>query len=147
MSEDFWNDERVKEFVYFKQISWPILSITERMEQFKDSKKPKPLFTTEDGVGIHCDTEYWQVEVLPPTYSLSVAHTANSDTPSVRDFYNVNAIKKFSFKEKAKEYILLNKPIQLSFNELQGLFTEEEIYPYGNFINKLKKFFKSKVNP
>ena len=65
----------------------------------KDLKVFKKLFTTEDGVDIFKNTKFWYIDnFIIKTYI-------------TREFSEIeSSYKKFSTKEKAEEYILLNKP-------------------------------------
>ncbi len=93
--------------------------------------KWKPLFTTEDGVDIFEGDKVWWVAV-----------NEEYDTPSGDKTWSFNEFvwkgkptassnyKWFSTKEKAEEYIIMNKPC-LSFNDVINYIHEE-------FVGKLK---------
>lgn len=104
----------------------------------------KPLFTTEDGVDIFEGDKYyrnsgWHFE------SCKFIHTATKDTK----FFMSD--KPFSTKEKAEEYILMNKPC-LSINDiLEELKLEtaealkKGIMVYSIEMDKIKQLVKSKL--
>jgi len=75
----------------------------------KDCKKAKqPLFTTEDGVEIFENTRFWFIKLDSKKWNIwSDEWSSNLKT---NDDYRY-----FSTKEKAEEYIIMNKPI-LSVN-------------------------------
>jgi hypothetical protein len=74
----------------------------------------KPLFTTEDGVGIFEGDIFWYVNNIKiKGYCLNKSNLNNPN-----DYHKVDDIKDFSTKEKAEEYILYNKPC-LSYGEIQ----------------------------
>lgn len=96
-------------------------------------KKLKVLFTTEDGVDIREGDEYWvydygELNNIHKVNRASCTHTGDG----------INR-KYFSTKEKAEEYILLNKPC-LSINDIE--FLKNECHVYWN--EKLKKLVKSR---
>lgn len=73
-------------------------------------KIKNPLFTTEDGVDIYEGDKYWFV-------NLDVFQTQN-----ITAFINIKLkeeCKRFSTKEKAEEYIIMNKPC-LSINDIRN---------------------------
>lgn len=111
----------------------------------KISKSKQPLFTTEDGVDIFEGDEYF--ELITPNFHnktciWNILHNKtrtniNYDQKSNREHGRIW----FSTKEKAEEYILMNKPC-LSINDLlrKKLDDDTEI-----FLNFLKKLVKSKL--
>ncbi len=93
--------------------------------------KPKPLFTTEDGVDIFEGNSYVKLN----------SHTS---WDIVTGFISEGAHGsytglKFSTKEKAEEYVLMNKPC-LSINDVLG----KTKYP-GNWCVTLKELVESKI--
>lgn len=100
-----------------------------------DKVKPKvPLFTTEDGV-----------EIFDPNCEV---FGVNKDF----DCYNKLTVKSFpikntdwiwfSSKYKRDEYILNNKPIEVSFSDLHKFIRSHE---HGTSINAIHDYFKSKL--
>jgi len=117
-----YQDNKIVIFTDRNEIPWAYLSETVR-------KTLTPLFTTEDGVDIFEGDKYSYVNYL------------------LRGFYNItshsnhalkDSMKFFSTKEKAEEYILMNKPC-LSINEINS------VYKNTDFI-KLKKLVQNKLN-
>jgi len=109
-----------------------------------DIKKPKqPLFTTEDGVDIFEGDKYYPVN---KTYWI-VNEPENTCKINYETYHkNTN---NFSTKEKAEEYILMNKPI-LSLNDIfknveemrKGLKTFEN----SQLAKRFKKLVQQKLN-
>lgn len=102
-------------------------------------KVKQPLFTTEDGVDIFEGDDYFKV--LQETYLLLNMRNANVT-------HNTTATT-FSTKEKAEEYILMNKPC-LSINDVAKIFVSTNyttkkgnLYPQGQ---RLRDLVKSKIN-
>jgi hypothetical protein len=108
-----WTDELVQEFLYFKQISWPVMSTQQRIDEFKARKKLKPLFTTEDGVDVFKGTKVWFVN---KKYDLDF-----HDFDEWSDLHYPDLYKYFSNEDAAKSYILHNKPIEVSYKELSEI--------------------------
>lgn len=106
------------------------------------SKKKKPLFTTEDGIDIFegdnlflLGINNWVITDVSPCQYLS-KHPFKGATKT--------EFKYFSTKQKAKEYIKLNKPY-LSFAELEAL----NLHSSGNIIlnrKELIRLINSKIN-
>lgn len=102
--------------------------------------KPKvPLFTTEDGCEMYTGFDgfiYWvntKIWFQGHCYIESVEHDST--------------IKYFSTEEKAKEWLLLNKPIEVSYKDLFE-FCSNDVVPHLPFtIHTVKEFFKSKITP
>lgn len=79
-------------------------------------KVKEPLLVTEDGVSIYEKGQsYWFVT---PGFSAYIGQ-AGLETALSRDLRNIN----FSTKEKAEEYILMNKPC-LSYNDVKLLIKD-----------------------
>ena len=78
-------------------------------------KKLKVLFTTEDGIDIREGDEYYCIEKneLKPYFNFRKLIASDG---VISDLYLF-----FSTKEKAEEYILLNKPC-LSINDIQSIY-------------------------
>ena len=87
----------------------------------------KPLFTTEDGVDIFKNTKFWYIDnFIIKTYI-------------TKEFSEIeSSYKTFSTKEKAEEYILMNKPC-LSINEVRKHLV------YRIKVSKLKELAKKKL--
>lgn len=100
----------------------------------------KPLFTTEDGVekfeGDDCffiDTE----KSDKPTKWYGLPKPLRSEG------VDISRLKYFHSEEKAKEYIQLNKPVLVSYNELMEYMEKVYLYPTHNQV--IKDFFKNKT--
>lgn len=101
----------------------------------------QPLFVTEDGKEIFEGETFYEVS-LNKWYVMaeSVLHK-----PPYDKYY-----KYFSTKEKAEEYILLNKPM-LSLNDLLSMWGDEEGRSFGRYLDaplflKFKELAKKKLN-
>jgi hypothetical protein len=98
----------------------------------------QPLFKTKDGVDIFEGDKYyrnsgWHFE------SCGFLHTATKDTK----FFMSD--KPFSTKEKAEEYILMNKPC-LSLNDVESVLDKLRKYQYHHTtLNKLIELVKSRL--
>lgn len=95
---------------------------------FEEIIEKKPLFVTEDGKDVFNDDMVWRVY---NDWSFSDFKAQNNPTYPVRKY--------FSTKEKAEEFIILNKPV-LSINDVlnaqDGLMFAEK---------KLKELVKSRL--
>ena len=112
---------------------------TDKSEGFslKNLKKfKKPLCTTEDGVDIYLGNKSWILHknswYLSPA---AIVHNNSNWTPNENE-----AHWRFSTKEKAEEYILLNKPC-LSYNEVLNATKIRN----KNTFETLKDLVKSKI--
>ena len=94
-------------------------------------KAKQPLFTTEDGVDIFEGEYYYPVE--KEFYFLHEKQTNHHCT-------NEEKFWIFSTKEKAEEYILMNKPV-LSLKEIKETTTIK-----GLSLKKLEKLVQQKLN-
>ena len=104
--------------------------------RLKDLKKVKqPLFTTEDGVDIFEGDSYCKVN-NQSDYSLVTGFIAEGAQDNYRGL-------KFSTKEKAEEYILMNKPC-LSLNDLlENVPSRGNIM--GEYLSNLKEVVKNRI--
>lgn len=108
--------------------------------------KKQPLLTTEDGVDIYEDDEVWGItkDVWKPFYRIA-KNTSNSVAVKEKWLHG-----KFSTKEAAEEYILMNKPC-LSINDINNswVIKHEKCgtkYVHGSkTLNKLIELVKSKL--
>lgn len=105
-------------------------------------KQPKPLFRTEDGVDIFHGGEYWQIT--------SDWYPQKENAIEINRYLYIKLgllqKKRFSKKEKAEEYILLNKPV-LSVNDVNDTL-KKLIAGYNEdsyLVKGLKEFAKSKL--
>jgi len=94
----------------------------------KAEKSKQPLFTTEDGVDIFEGDEVTWLS----TDCLSIAGTRKADKNMYITF------KYFSTKEKAEEYILMNKPC-LSLNDVLSITNKTSFVPEDFSKNLIKK--------
>lgn len=103
--------------------------------------KPQPkvkLFTTEDGVDIFDGYCY---------FSVSKDFKLNGRNNGTGWYQPSTGEKYFSTKEKLDEYILHNKPIQLSLNQINEVISNGRRNPnYQNIEGYLKDYFKQKIN-
>lgn len=101
----------------------------------KNTKKVKePLFTTENEVDIYENDNVYYINDWYPCYRSNIS----------KSNYNPNT-KYFSTKEKAEEYVLMNKPC-LSINDLSiknEIKCNEKLI--GITLGKLKELVKSKL--
>lgn len=105
------------------------------VEGINNLKKIKqPLFTTEDGVDIFEGNKVYYVE----NYNLNWCIIPN--------YYKfVQSKTYFSTKEKAEEYVIMNKPC-LSLNDYYSLFEEVLLDPkYNKTGRDLEKIVKNKL--
>lgn len=101
-------------------------------------KIKKPLFTTEDSVDIFEGDIFWNINYQ---FQLSDLQVTNNKYELI--FLNKeNRCKQFSTKEKAEEYILMNKPC-LSLNDIE--FAILKTNNAEEKRNKLKELVKSKL--
>jgi hypothetical protein len=111
-------------------------SILLRSKQLQHVKQP--LFTTEDGVDIFEGDYYYPVEKT--YYFLHEKQTNNHCT-------NDDKFWIFSTKEKAEEFILMNKPC-LSLNDITTIYkgiNKKTNHPSSQ-ANQLKNLVKQKLN-
>jgi hypothetical protein len=101
-----------------------------RLKSIEKLSKKTPLFTTEDGVDIFEGDDYFVVN-----HEYEIKKFTVCGGPFT--FKNLG----FSSKEKAEEYILMNKPC-LSLNETKKLFKTSSIL---KFEQKLIELAKSKL--
>lgn len=97
-------------------------------------KIKQPLFTTEDGVDIFEGDSYY-------SYNLELDISSKFDSACLKISGKNTDNKYFSTKEKAEEYILMNKPC-LSLNDVLKLSIDTE---YSYTFQKLKELVKSKI--
>ncbi len=111
-------------------------------------KFKQPLFTTEDGVDIYEGDTFYYVKFTQ--YNMTVGkpfEIVKGNHPTFK--YEPQYEKYFSTKEKAEEYILLNKPV-LSLNDIfknveemrKGLKTFED----SVLAKRFKKLVQQKLN-
>lgn len=100
---------------------------------FKDATKLKPIITTEDGVDLYSGDLLYSVS---DTFSEVAQDTICHNSPS---YFWLQKVKKFSTKEKAEEYLLMNKPC-LSIKDVLSV-GQRVIVDEG----KLKRLVKSKL--
>lgn len=96
--------------------------------------KPKPLFTTQDGVPMHLGDFFWYVTAI---FEINKYRTA-ADFVS---FFNDNS-RTFSTKEAAQDYITKYKPC-LSYNDFYEL-TGKPLLTEAGIFSKLQELAKSR---
>lgn len=94
--------------------------------------KKEKLFTTEDEVDIHHKDTYWFVTPIF-NYGMNTAKALNYE----ETLKNNN--RRFSTKEAAKEFVLMNKPC-LSVNDIKCILNN------SLYVSSLRKFVKQKYN-
>jgi hypothetical protein len=100
-------------------------------QDFATLEKRTPLFKTEDGVDVFKDEDYWYTnnEFIGPlrcnTYTLSAIY-----------------VKRFSTKESAENYVLLNRPL-LSVQDILNLHNEPT--SHNQYEDRIKELAKSKL--
>lgn len=97
--------------------------------------KLKVLFTTEDGVEIFEHDHY---------YSLNKDFIRSGRSNGLGWYNPQSGEKYFSTEDKRTEYILLNKPIEVSF---KTLFEYINSIDYKTWDTSLRDFFIRKINP
>lgn len=103
--------------------------------------KKKPLFTTEDGVDIFEGDKFWYV-----TKDLIVyMDKCNSMTGGKIVAHSKLGDKYFSTKEKAEEYILMNKRL-LSYNDVITILENGLPIQRTKYSSLIKKFKKILIN-
>ena len=103
-----------------------------------DMKKYKnPLFTTEDGVDIFEGEEYYFLTQTKGPW-ITKTHVAKDNNPHEPKLQKWLGTTTFSTKEKAEEYIIMNKPL-LSIEDVK------DHYCLG-YIKDLKKLVKNKMS-
>lgn len=151
---------KIQEFIFFKT-HLNVKGISKINDSFLCNIKDitlhhkKPLFTTEDGVNIYEGDEYWVVRT--DKYDILIMRWTSNLTPCVldphiiptdRDLYAKNGCLRFSSKEAAEEYILMNKPC-LSINDIKYWLERHRVYSQDkismtSFIDKLKQTINDK---
>jgi hypothetical protein len=143
-----WNDELVSEYSRIMVIESCMYSkIRTSLKEFKESKQPKPLFISEDGIEIFdVNQEVWDtctqnwnfLDSTPAMYMVQVLKN-NPDR------------KAWCSKERAEEYILMNKPA-LSINNVKKAF-DTRIYAHflplsllDDTIHELKEKIKNGIH-
>lgn len=138
--EFVWTDELACDFAIFAdkarnnykgQSEFP-----KALEDFKKSKT-KPLFTTEDGVKIHSWHEV--VWFVNSAWYIGSEQASNYNTDKLSHF------KYFSTEEKARDYVLMNKPC-LSAHDIIKYFNSWAYKPNSYVENKIKELAKQKIN-
>jgi len=123
-----------------------VFSTYETAMAYIESKTPKVLYVTEDGVEIFSSTEYsklWGVGLqCTPDWVLKEGWRNTrkncTSTPSMNR-------KWFHSKEKAKYYILMNSPC-LSINDIQEAMYIPEDFDADNVLKVLKEIVKKKYD-
>ena len=99
--------------------------------------KPKiPLFTTEDGVQLFKGDSYVKLNDYSD-WSIVIGFIAEGNGDMYKGL-------KFSTKEAAEKYILLNKPIEITQKEIMGAIKSACSYTFIT-IDAIAELFKSKI--
>lgn len=113
---------------------YKIFSSKEAADEFLSKQNPV-LFTTEDGVDIKQYEDYYYIQ--KHSFKIQYIHSAQSKSEEYKR--TLETLIYFKSKEKAEEYILLNKSC-LSYNDLKGI----EIKSTSR--ETIKEIIKSKIN-
>ena len=108
-------------------------------EHFEEVKLNIPLFTTEDGVQIFEGDSVYSVSQI---YLSSLFHSSCGIKTKL--IANRDNLILFSKKEAAEEYILLNKPIEITQKEIMGAIKSACSYTFIT-IDAIAELFKSKI--
>jgi hypothetical protein len=139
MSTEFKiTDELVKQFLYRTgSVGGDITRLYEEWEKFKESKKPKPLFTTKDNISVFEKDICWAVR--KDNYyitSFQVQSSLNNIEHSIFWY--------FGSEDCAKDWILYDKPL-LSLKEIESIGQIQD--PDQNiYFKRLVKAAKDKLN-
>ena len=109
---------------------------------YTPEKVKQPLFTTEDGVDIFEGDLYCSINVtFFNNYGMQIAFSKKS--PDLTPFWQSNrsVCRYFSTKEKAEEFIFMNKPC-LSLNDL---LSTNKWSKGGSVMTDLKKIVEQKI--
>jgi hypothetical protein len=90
------------------------------------SKRPKPLFITEDGAEVYEDQHYFDVN---PNFKI-IECTAR--------YYADNDNKHFSTREAAENYVLYNNPFEVTLKELKEGMPFSDIDQYVSDVDQLR---------
>lgn len=104
----------------------------------KKVKERKPLFTTNDGKEIFEGDKYWWVDTEFVVDTIDNACETSGAGGNGRNTY-------FSTEQRAKEYQLMNKPIDISYQELMNRLHAYFINPKMASEN-LRELAKKKLN-
>jgi hypothetical protein len=106
-------------------------------------KAKQPLFKTEDGVDIFEHDRFWNVDLK---FNFKKQEFQITNNKYSLEFLK-NGSKQFSTKEKAEEYIIMNKPC-LSLNDIATIYkgiNKKTNHPSSQ-ANQLKNLVKQKLN-
>lgn len=110
-----------------------------RFKLFEPYKPKVPLFTTEDGVEIFEEGEQvWMLNTKKWLYTFVAA-------PSKPFYGDGEQIKYFSTKEKLLEFKTLNKPIEVSYKEIDAFLKSHMEALITNLLSS-KIFLNPKIN-
>ncbi|HEX8586125.1 MAG TPA: hypothetical protein VF680_17165 [Allosphingosinicella sp.] len=109
------------------------------IKSYNINKAKQLLFKTEDGVDIYKEDNYYYIQTeegprfLYPWKVMKINHHRDEIKPSIK------SIKRFSTKEKAEEWIIMNKPC-LSLNNIFTMCDLDDID-----MRRLKSIVKNKL--
>lgn len=142
------------DWIYYRSNDKNKKIYTYKLSEIKKSKTP--LFKTEDGVDIYEGDKCCRVNVDIVEYSdidelwKCFESEFNCEKKQLtNNFYKFETQKYFSTREKAEEYILMNKPC-LSIKDVQSIYVSAEKDYYKSsksetYYQKLEKLVKSKM--
>jgi len=117
--------------------------------RFLEKVKPRvPLFTSEDGVEVFKDDTFYRVAMLTADAPFKLITVPEATEHSY--YSNNEHFLNFSTQNAAKQYILENKPIMVSYKEIENWMpknTSFENDKMKEFKSLIHLFFRSKINP
>lgn len=110
-----------------------------KLIELKDAIKSKILFRSEDGVDIFEGDDVWGIEII--TWDVFKRNSLTDPKSVLENWLH----GKFSTKEKAEDYILMNKPC-LSINDIKPWYIKwRTSFTKNSLIEGLEELVKSKL--
>jgi|SRR5882762_1659201 len=132
-----WTSELVTEFYnWLDGRSGAPLTVAS-MNEFKKSKAPNSLFTTQDGESIYEGDKYYYIYINPGiSKTWFIYCDGEAESPLI------HGDKQFKTERSASEWITWNRPL-LSLKEVDSLYTTR--CSNALFIEEIKHLVKSKI--
>ena len=128
-----WTNDLIEEYAQIKIVE-SYLPHRTSMNDFIESKTPKPILTTEDGVDIYDgDQLVWDTSDVHWDYLDTTPAVYMPNLPNRKAWFN---------KKAAEEYILKNKPC-LSIREVEDVLESNQC-KYHNVIEELEELIRRK---
>jgi predicted transcriptional regulator len=146
--DDFTGNEVTHIYIENNEMRILTTSGYKHVGKFKKRKQKQVLFTTFDGKEIH-EGERYYVVIEKEGFGYEPFTVAWLGEGEIETANYKNGAKFFADKEKANEYILMNKPC-LSLNDIFGILTKfknlsaQVLFP--NYESKFKQFAEQKIN-